>query len=61
MNNWKGKAILALWVATIAALVWIALEVRWTRQAIPYGLDYTTEQTLRGMASDLEQIAKRLR
>lgn len=52
-----GKLTLAIRVLTLLALLWVGLEVRWTRGAIPYGLDYSTEQTLNGIAKDLETLA----
>lgn len=43
-------------VVTVLVLIWIGLEVRWTRGAIPYGLDYHTEQTLNHIKNTLDDL-----
>jgi len=61
MQQRLGRTVLALWVVTIAALIWVALEVRWTRKAMPEGLTYEAQQTLRSMADDIAKLAQQRR
>jgi len=61
MQKGPSKSTLILWVLTILAIAWVALEVRWTRQAMPEGMDYSTHQMLRSMADDLANIARQSR
>jgi len=52
--------VLAWRVAVLAALIWVGFELHSINRRMPTGTDYETEQQLRAIAIDVEQINKTL-